>query len=84
MIRAPLAATLVWAAWAFILMLVIATLAALLFAMLTAPHECSSIDAETITEETVEALRTEGWYSTQTDDLERLYSPGCLTPRSGV
>ncbi len=82
--RAALTSTLVWAAWAFILMLVIAILAALLFAMLTAPHECSSIDAETITKETVEVLRTQGWYSTQADDLERLYPPGCLTPRSGV
>jgi len=83
-VRAPLASSLVWVAWAFILMLVIATLAALVFAMLTAPYECSSIDAETITEETVEVLRTEGWYSTQTDDLERLYPPGCLTPGSSV
>jgi hypothetical protein len=66
-------------AWAFILILVIATLGALLFALLTAPA-CSSIDAETITEETVEVLRAEGWYSTQTDDLERLYSPGCRVP----
>ncbi len=82
--RAAPASSLVWVAWAFILMLVIATLAALLFAMLTAPYECSSIDAETITEETIEVLRAEGWYSTQADDLERLYPPGCLTPRSGV
>jgi hypothetical protein len=72
-------------AWAFILILVIAALGALLFALLTAPGTpCSSIDAETITEETVEVLRAEGWYSTQADDLERLYSPGCLTPGRGV
>jgi hypothetical protein len=79
-VRAALAA-LVWAAWAFILILVIAAFAAMMFALLTAPA-CASVDAETITEETVEVLRAAGWYSTQTDDAERLYHPECSTPGS--
>ncbi len=72
--RAPLSSSLVWAAWVFILVLVIASLAAVLFAMLTpAPWPpCSSIDAESITEEAVEALRAEGWYPDPTDGYERL------------
>jgi len=75
--RAPLASTLastlVWVARAAILVLVIAALAAVLFAMLTPPRPpCSSIDAESITEEAVEALRAEGWYPDPTDGYERL------------
>ncbi len=81
--RAPLASTLVWAAWAFILVLVIAALAALLFALLTGvPRSpCTSGDAETLPETTVEALLAEGWYAGDpADGAERLYSPGCRVP----
>ncbi len=72
------ASWLVWAAWAFILVLVIAALAAMFFSLLTAPS-CTSVDAETITKETVEALRASGWYSDPADGKEQLYSPGCRT-----
>ncbi len=84
--RAPLASTLVWAAWAFILVLVIATLAAILFAALTTVPRtpCTSVDAEAITPEKVEALRAEGWYPDATKVNEELYSPGCLAPTAVV
>ncbi len=85
--RAPLASTLastlVWAAWAFILFLVIAAFAAMLFALLTVPvpsPACTSVDAEALPETTVEALLAEGFYADPADGAERLYSKGCRVP----
>ncbi len=78
--RAPQGSPLAWAAWAAILVIVIAALTAMLFAMLTSPGTpCASVDATSITKETAGELRSEGWYPNPTDGYERLYSPGCLT-----
>ena len=83
--RAPLSSALVWAASAFVIALIVASLAAALFVMLRTPGTpCETIEAESITRETVTELRSEGWYADPADDYERLYSPGCLTPGSGV
>ncbi len=81
--RAPSRSPLVWAAWAAVLVITIAALTAMLFAMLTpAPWPpCSSIDAESITEEAVEALRAEGWYPDPTDGYERLFTRLGASPR---
>ncbi len=70
--------------WTAILVLVLAVLVAMLFAALTTPPRCQSIDAEKVSVGKLEALRGEGWYSDPTDGKEALYSPGCLTPGSGV
>jgi hypothetical protein len=59
----------------------------MLFAALTTPGEaerCSWIDAEKVSVSKLEILRSEGWYSIAGDGKEALYSPGCLTPGSGV
>jgi hypothetical protein len=72
--------------WTAILVLVLAVLVAMLFALATRPpaERCQSIDAERVSVEKLEILREEGWYSDPTDDKEALYSKGCLTPGSGV
>ncbi len=54
---------------------------------MTTPGEaerCSWIDAEKVSVSKLEILRSEGWYSIAGDGKEALYSPGCLTPGSGV
>jgi hypothetical protein len=72
---------LVWFAAAFLVALVVASLAAIVFVLLTASGPpCEVIDATTVTRETREALRAEGWYADSGDSYERLYSEGCLTP----
>ncbi len=79
--RAPVSSSLVRAAWAFILALVVAALAAAAFAILTSPKTpCETIDATTVTRETVTELRSEGWYAVADDGKEALYSEGCLAP----
>ncbi len=82
--RAPGRGPLAWAAWAVILSIMIATLAALAFAKLTSKlaSPCETIDAETVTRETVTELRSEGWYAVSGDGKEALYSPACA-PGSG-
>jgi hypothetical protein len=70
--------------WTGVLVVVIAVLVAMLFAALTPSPRCSWIDAERVSVEKLETLREEGWYSDPGDGYERLYSPGCLTPGSGV
>ncbi len=84
--RATLASTLVWVAWAAVLVLVAAAIAAILFVALTTATRspCTSVDAEAITPEEARTLRTEGWYPDATKTNEALYSPGCLTPGSWV
>ncbi len=84
--RDQLSSSLVWASLAFVLALVVASLAALAFAMPTSKlgSPCETIDAETVTRETVGALRSEGWYAAPGDGAERLYSEGCLAPESGA
>ena len=72
--------------WTAVLVVVLALLVAMLFALATRPPDvrCSWIDAERVSVEKLEMLREEGWYSDPTDDKEALYSPGCLAPGSGV
>jgi hypothetical protein len=53
-----------------------------------ASSTCYFLDMEKISDESVEdtrdALLEQGWYADPTDGREALYSPGCLTPGSGV
>ncbi len=70
--------------WTAVLVVALAVLCAMLFAALTTPPRCSWIDAERISDEKLETLTAEGWYSIAGDDKEALYSPGCLAPGSGV
>jgi hypothetical protein len=67
-----------------VVVVILAVLVAMLFAALTTPPRCQSVDAEKISSEKVEALRAEGWFPDPTDGHERLYSPGCTSPGSGV
>ncbi len=50
-----------------ILVIVLAVLVAMLFAALTTPPRCQSIDAERVSVEKLETLRDEGWYSDPTN-----------------
>ena len=82
--RAPLSSALVWGASAFVIALVVASIAAALFVLLRQPAApCETIDATSVTRETVTELRSEGWYADSADDKEQLYSKGCLTQGSG-
>lgn len=38
---------------------------------------CYTLDAYSVTEQTVDALILEGWYGDPNDNAERLYSPAC-------
>ncbi len=67
------------AVWFVVLVLILATLVAMLFALATPPPDarCSWVDAEKVSSEKVEALREAGWYPDPTDGKEALYSPSC-------
>ncbi len=69
-----------------VLVVILALLVAALFALATRPPDvrCSWVDAERVSIEKLEILRDEGFYSDPADGVERLYSPGCLVPGSGV
>jgi len=73
-------------AWAAVLVVILAVLVAALFALATRPpaERCQSIDAEKVSVEKLEILRDDGWFGVPNDSKEALYSPGCLTPASGV
>jgi len=72
--------------WTAVLVVVLALLVAMLFALATRPPDvrCSWIDADRASVEKLETLRDEGWYADAGDGKEALYSKGCLTPGSGV
>lgn len=40
-------------------------------------YECTYEDAEAHSVDVVSILMNEGWYSTPTDGVERIYSPAC-------
>ncbi len=70
-----------------VVVVILAVLVAMLFAALTTPGEaerCSWINAEKGSVEKLEALRDDKWFAVPNDSKEALYSPGCLTPASGV
>jgi uncharacterized protein YbjT (DUF2867 family) len=69
-----------------VLVIVLAALVAGIFALATPPpaERCQAIDADRVSRGKVTALTAEGWHPIAGDNAERLYSPGCLTPGSGV